>query len=110
MRNVPPDLDLAPLPVDFTVALKDDGAVISWSGAIPGATGSYQLGLRPPRTDKAVTEAYEMIRNGVWQLHEFARLGRQDLMQYASKDRHRKRPRFGRPVDLSPLRQAQRPA
>jgi hypothetical protein len=109
VRNLPPDLEMAPLPDDFTIALKDDGRVIRWDGSIPGAAGSYQLGLRPPRTDKALTEAAEMIRNGVWQLYEFARLGRPDLMQYAARDRHKKRPGPQRRLDPATLQQAQRP-
>lgn len=89
MRAVPPDLAIDPIPADFTITTEDDGGVISWRGTIAGQR--YALGLRPPRTAAAIAEATEHLRIGAWQLGEFARLGRADLMAYAHPDRHRNR-------------------
>ena len=86
MRTVPADLIVDPVPHDFAPPISDDGAAISWTGTIGGKR--YALGLRPRRNPADVTRALEHLREGVWQLHEFERLGRRDLMAYASVNRH----------------------
>lgn len=89
MRAIPGGLVLEPIPADFSIATTDDGAAIRWAGMINGQR--YVLGLRPERTPEAIDQATNHLRTGVWQLNEFARLGRDDLMAYAHADRHRNR-------------------
>lgn len=86
MRTVPADLTIEPMPDGFDPPITDSGAVLKWIGTIAG--GRYMLGLRPDRSTAALAKAYNDLRFGVWQLQEFARLQRPDLMQYASADRH----------------------
>ena len=86
MRTVPADLDFQPMPDDFSTPITDDGFIIKASVQINGA--SYELGLRPARDNISIDAARENIREGIWQLYEFARLGRADLMAYADTKRH----------------------
>lgn len=86
MRTVPGGVEIADMPEDFDPQFTDDGLVLRWVGSINGAR--YAVGLRPARTAEAIAKAQDDLRFGVWQLHEFARLERPDLMQYASADRH----------------------
>lgn len=89
MRTVPPDVTLESAPPDFAPTFTDDGQVIAWRGTIGGK--QYVLGLRPARTAAALAAAHKDLRNGVWQLMELQRIGRQDLMQYGAADRHANR-------------------
>lgn len=86
MRTVPTDLTIEPMPGGFDPPIADSGTVLKWIGTIAG--GRYMLGLRPDRSTGALAKAYNDLRFGVWQLQEFARLGRLDLMRYASEGRH----------------------
>lgn len=96
MRNVPAGLDINQMPGGFDPPLSDNGQVIKWEGSIDGAR--YAIGLRPSRMATDLAEARKNLRKGVWQLMEFSRLGRQDLMLYAAVDRHsdRRRPSLQR--------------
>lgn len=86
MRTVPSDIDFQPCPDDFTITILDDGVKLKTSVVLNGA--SYELGLRPTRDNVSIAAAREDLRQGIWQLNEFARLDRPDLMAYASAQRH----------------------
>lgn len=90
MRSVPSDLILDPVPHDFDPTITDDGKVLRWAGTIGGRR--YVIGLRPRRSPADLQRARDDLRTGVWQLNEFERLGRRDLMAYAHVDRHKNRP------------------
>jgi len=89
-RVVPADLVLEPMPDGFTVNIQDDGVVIKATAIIEGSR--YEIGLRPEREDSAIAAAQSELRNGIWHLMEYSRLGRLDLMRYASAERHKGRP------------------
>ena len=86
MRTVPPDLNFEPCPDDFVTPITDDGFILKASVMLNGA--SYELGFRPTRDSVSIAAAREDLRQGIWQLNEFARLDRPDLMAYASSQRH----------------------
>ena len=91
MRTLPLDVEIAASPEDFAPPIMDDGRTLSWNGVINGR--KYQLGLRPERHDfAAIAQAKIDLKMGVWQLLELGRLGRSDLMAYASAERHQGRP------------------
>lgn len=85
MRSLPDDVVLNNAPDDFTIAVSDDGKVLSASVLIEGK--KYELGLRPVRMQVALEQARDDIRRGIWQLMELGRIGRSDLMQFAAADR-----------------------
>lgn len=91
MRSVPSDITIAPIPDDFAIAIMDDGRTLKTKGRLNGLL--YEIGLRPERTETAMAAARENLRIGMWQLHQFAELGRSDLMAYAAVDRHTNRRR-----------------
>jgi hypothetical protein len=95
MRTVPADVSINPMPDGYTVAIADISSP-SQANALLKATAfihgqRYELGLRPPRDDASIADATAMLTLGVWQLNEFARIGRPDLMAYASVNRHKSR-------------------
>lgn len=96
MRALPGGLVIDAVPLEFTIQTTDDGATIRWDGQIDGAR--YMIGLRPARAPAPIAKAKEDLRIGVWQLMEFSRIGRKDLMQYAAADRHPPRGQRARPV------------
>lgn len=89
MRNVPADITIAPIPDDFNADITDDGRTLRAAVTIGGVR--HELGLRPERTAEQIGQAREHLRHGIWQLHEFARLDRPDLMAYAHSQRHTRR-------------------
>lgn len=88
MRIVPSTVEIAPIPHDFTIPIEvDDNGTVRTKMRIGGLL--YELGLRPDNDGEVASR--EILRNGMWQLTEFERLGRQDLMAYAAADRHARR-------------------
>lgn len=92
MRDLPPTVETAPTPADFTTPIEilDNGALcarVRLGGLL------YELGLRPTSDETETAQAREVLRNGIWQLMELERAGRPDLMDYASATRHASRPR-----------------
>jgi hypothetical protein len=87
VRTVPDDVQINPVPDPYCPAVSISDHIVSWRGSIKGAPGAYEIGLRV--FDQAEQpEITRNVREGVWQLHEFARIGRHDLMAYASTTRH----------------------
>lgn len=88
MRNLPADLALEPMPADFTCLISQaDGLLMKASATIDGLR--YEIGLQGTGTADEV----RYLKESIWQLHELFRVGRTDLMRYASVDRHSNRPR-----------------
>ena len=89
MRDLPTTIPIDPTPADFTTPIEvDNNGTILAKVRLGGLL--YELGLRPGGDD---AEMREILRNSIWQLMELERLGRPDLMAYASANRHSKRPR-----------------
>ena len=86
MRQIPADLQdqVRPCPQDFTVPIREADAYLAWKGAIETSAGriACEIGFQHD-----VPNARELIRQAVWQLQEFGRLNRPDLMAYARGDR-----------------------
>lgn len=82
--------DIEPIPDDFQPHIADDGRVLKWSGPLPFAAGQFEFGLRPARNSEDLAAAGDDLRNHVWRLHEWARLGRTDLIHHASTARHKR--------------------
>ena len=85
MRPIPADLQLDPMPTDFTCNITQDKGTLKATAVIDGE--SYEIGIRGMGTADEI--AY--LKGSVWQLHEFSRVGRVDLMRYASAHRHTRR-------------------
>lgn len=83
------DPEINPIPDDFSPPISDDGRLLKWLGMIGGKR--YELGLRPARDAASLLAARVELRGMIWQLNEYQRLGRADLMAYAAVDRHRAR-------------------
>ena len=101
-RTLPSDVSIDPMPDGFTVQITDisrpTDPVMALKASVMIEGSRYELGLRPMRSDTdAVTAAMAELTQGVWRLQQLAVLGRDDLMTYASVNRHK-----GRPMPLSP--------
>lgn len=83
-------LVIDPMPSDFNPPITDDGRVLKWEGSLPGADGKYEFGLRPTRNAGDVAKAHDDLRQHVWRLHEWARLGQTELIAHAHVKRHAK--------------------
>lgn len=97
-RSLPPGVEINPMPADFAWALLDDGKVIKAVVKIDDAL--FEVGLRPAREKAAMTAAAKDLTERVWQLLEFHRIGRTDLMAYADVNRHAGRKRPFAPLQL----------
>lgn len=85
MRNVPADLVLEPMPADFTCLISQTDRLMKATATIDGL--KYEVGLQGTGTADEVN----FLKQSVWQLMQLARVGRTELMEYASVDRHANR-------------------
>ncbi len=86
MREVPADVALDPMPEDFTCNIADEPrGLMKATVTINGS--KYEVGIR----GKDAADSANYLKQSVWQLMELSRLGRTNLMAYASTDRHARR-------------------
>lgn len=77
---------IARMPADFTPMLSQDAKRVFWRGSVAApAQQPVKILLGFPLKDP---QAAEKTRQAVWQVQEYARLNRMDLVSWARADRH----------------------
>lgn len=103
MRPLPADIAalIRPIPADFTINFEECGWFVRWAAILTiEGHGPMQVELGYSMASGKADEAKERInlRARAWQCMELARLGRADLLAYASVDRHKRNRTINRPL------------
>jgi hypothetical protein len=84
---------IKPIPPDFQISLDDHGKYVRWTATLAvDGHGPVDVELGYSKAGGKADEAAERsrLRARAWQAMELARLGRADLLDYCSTDRHKR--------------------